>query len=490
MQEVAPPDDDEMYMGTPPTEEATCPDSTIDRPLIANNRCEFFRSDDGDKPAYYVESMPTIFARVHDITHGWPKRIGKLLFFDRHGEVQFLEKSSDLFGWLHEYGTVSWRTNMSKDNMSFPTKEEFMSYVTSHVEAYEDIATYPHEPRMANFYYAWTPQTDYLPTGAYFDHLCALFANVETPQDAAMIRAMFMTPAWGGALGQRPAFAIQAPDRGCGKSTLADAVGQLYGGLIDLSINKHAEEEILQRLLTPSTRLQRVVRFDNVKGEINSALLEGLITATHVSGKQMYHGDARRPNTLVFILTGNGLRLSRDMAERCFIIRLVKPEYNPSWQEIVREFIEQHQQRILMDVLFYLQAAPRPSAAKDRWMPFVSNVLARCTDDADAVVAINQERRGKADTDIEEAELLFEAISNLPGEYHSNGWRFVANNQVVEACNDALNTKMPTRTILAVLRQHAAAGRFENKFLPDQKIHGGRRGVLYWKPSDELTFGG
>ena len=488
---LQPDDDDDVYDRlTPPEDGADTPGDGAPV-IISNNHCTWIETEKGKKPVYFAHRMGDIYMKVSDVTSGWPRRVGVMLFIDREGEIQFLEKHPDYYAWLADYGALSWRTGLSHDNQSFATKEELFSYTASHAELFEDIANIPHEPPIAGYYYSWRPVADYTPTGEYFEKLLSFFTNVETELDALMIRAMFMTPAWGGPLKERPAFAITAPDRGCGKSTLADAVGSLYGGLIDINLSKRAEEEILQRLLTPSARLLRIVRLDNIKGEVNSPLLDALITTTHVSGKQMYKGEAKRPNTLVYLLTGNALRLSRDMAERCFIIHLAKPEYIADWQYQINKFINEYQHYILMDIVAELQKpAPRYDVS-DRWASFVTEVLSRCGDAAEVIGAIllNSRRRGGTDTDMEEAEIMLETIMNLQGEYTSHGWYFITRAAAVTACNDALNTRLPTRTLLNILREHTDAGRMHGKLQVDYKAHGGRRGVLCRKEQEDLFAG-
>src|SRR6185295_2456993 len=135
---------------------------------------------------------------------------------------------------------------------------------------------------------------------------------------------------------------------------------------IELQLTDSAEDKLTSRLLTPSALSRRVVRIDNIKERYNSAFIEGLITAPTISGHRLYYGDANRPNTLTFLLTGNALRLSRDIAERSYIIRLSKPEYRAGWESDVFNFVSQHRQRILADIIAELQKPSESTAADDR----------------------------------------------------------------------------------------------------------------------------
>jgi hypothetical protein len=88
------------------------------------------------------------------------------------------------------------------------------------------------------------------------------------------LKAALMTPAWGGSAGRRPAFAIMAPDRGFGRTTLASTIGHLHGGSIALDVRgKMGEDRLVSRLLTPSALARRVVTADNVKGSYSSGTL-------------------------------------------------------------------------------------------------------------------------------------------------------------------------------------------------------------------------
>jgi len=476
----------EEYEPYEPSEETGIVLPDVEDIVIANNRQEWKETDKGSKAVFYAHRLGEIYQQIFDVTDGWPKRINTTLFYDRDGEIQFFDRVHDLFAWVADYAPLSWKVGMSEDNLTFPPQEQLFSYAATHAPLYEDIANLPHEPALKGHYYAWKPLQSYIPDGTHLNHLIKMFANVDTEGDIALIRAMFMTPCWGGDFGQRPIFAIVAPDRGCGKSTLSEAVGTLYGGLIDMNLGKRAEEEIIQRLLTPSSRLQRIVRLDNIKGEVNSAILEGLISTKYVSGKQMYKGDARRPNTLTYILTGNGMRLDGDMAERCFIIRLTKPKYNPTWQHTVSEFITKYQQFIIMDIIEELKRTVPPTGAEDRWMPFVDGVLSHCCEDTCAVVALNRSRRAKCNEDLEEAETLLEELKRLPGEYVNSGWYFIPNSVVVNTYNNVLNVRYATRTVLATMRLHIEAGHMQGHI----KEHHGRsgRGFVVWHEQNDLNI--
>ena len=136
--------------------------------------------------------------------------------------------------------------------------------------------------------------------------------------------AAIMTPLWGGPPGRRPAFVFSADEgRGVGKSVTAEMISRLYG-------ERHRRERAVKdistmksRLLTPTAASIRIAKLDNVKTmKLSWAELEALVTAPAISGKQMYTGEAQRPNYLTWLITLNGVSLATDMAQRCVIIKL------------------------------------------------------------------------------------------------------------------------------------------------------------------------
>src|SRR5690606_13036722 len=129
--------------------------------------------------------------------------------------------------------------------------------------------------------------------------------------------------------------------RGVRKSVLADMLGQFAGGLFDARQNE-AGPQIVTRLLTGGNQL-RLPRLDNVNSRHFSwAAFEGLLTASQISGRRLYAGDAQRPNLLTWILTMNNPSLSKDIAQRCQVTRLARPSNHGNWRRDVEAFIEQH----------------------------------------------------------------------------------------------------------------------------------------------------
>lgn len=148
----------------------------------------------------------------------------------------------------------------------------------------------------------------------------------ETDLDRELATALWATIVWGGPPGLRPAWMVTASSgRGKGKTRFVQNIARTFGGMLDVS----PQEEIgtiKQRLLTPEASEKRIGTVDNLKSpRFSWGDFENLITASVISGKQMYIGDAQRPNLLTWIITINGASLSTDMAQRICEIRLAEP---------------------------------------------------------------------------------------------------------------------------------------------------------------------
>jgi hypothetical protein len=290
--------------------------------------------------------------------------------------------------------------------------------------------------------------------------LLDFFPNAETPHDAALIKAMFLTPAWGGYYGERAAFAILAPDRGCGKSALAQAVGLLYGRMISVDLTRDAEEHLATRLLSAEGMVSRLVLLDNLKRSANSSVIEHLISDHWISGQRLYHGEGRRPNTLTWILTGNGLRLSKDMARRCFLVRVKQPAYSANWQGEMSAYINAHREEILADIVATL-AAPLwleevQGESKSAWTNQVLGRVCASQQELAECLAMTRQRRMEQDDDTEEASLISDALREAAREIPGGE---LAATRCAEVVSRALGRELSVQRAGHLLASHIEAGR-------------------------------
>ncbi len=324
------------------------PGASDDVPVLANY--ETVRTS--DKPHRRGLLVDEIRTDLYEITGGWPKRVGEQLFAEGpNHQPQYLDSATRLFGWLDERCHVDWTKGSD-----CVTQERFFENLQMTAEAYDAVETTPHFPPLPSTYYMHPPLP--VTNGNYLDQLVSFFAPL-THLDRELIRSLIVTMCWGGPPGARPIYLITGPDhdpdpnkkgRGVGKSALVAVLSELVGGLMTFS-HRDNMETIKTRLLSRRALPLRVALLDNLKTlRFSWDALEALVTSPIISGRQLYEGEGRRPNTLVWVVTLNGATLSKDMAQRAIIIKLKRPEYKPLWRQEVASFIREHRWEILSDI--------------------------------------------------------------------------------------------------------------------------------------------
>ena len=354
--------------------------------------------DDDSDPMPLPLPMNIILEKTLADTDRWPRRVGGSLFVD-DGGIQWLGRSSALFGWLaNKCGVIQWHRKTG-----CVSKDEFFAELQRVAKAYDAIETLPHYPTIEDHYYACkTPEPG---DGKTLSRLIDCYCPA-TDADRQLILAMFVTPLWGGPAGTRPAFLITCQGgRGRGKSTLTQHLGLLYKGAIDFS-KKEEFEIIKQRLLSAEAIHKRVATLDNVKTtRFSWAELESLITTDAINGKRLYVGDASRPNHLTWVITLNGASLSTDMAQRVVEIRLGEPQYQAGWEEKTKQLITKNREAIFADIVGFLKREQKPLKRLSRWATWESQVLAR-VDDPNACLDTIINRRGEVDVESEEGAII------------------------------------------------------------------------------------
>lgn len=358
------------------------------------------------------------------LTGGWPKRVGERLFVANPDYTpRWIDSAVALFGWLSARsgdtgGVVEW--GRQQDHLS---KSEFFEQFRQQVESFDDLQTFPHYPARPGTYYLHPP----LPEDGIgaFDELLAHFLPA-TDADRYLIRAFFLTLVWGGSEGSRPVFVFEAaaegqPGQGSGKSTVAMAAGELLGGFISIDLATAEKTEIPTRLLSDQGRVCRLAVFDNLKGtRTSNSLVESYITATKISGKQLYQGEGKRSNILTWAITSNQPAFSRDFAQRVYPIRLDRPTYLPRWRTALDTLIATRRWEIIADMAAELTADPQWAATEySRWADWEAEVLCRVCDPGSvtptgeaALRSVINERRAAFDDDEATASAVREVIAN------------------------------------------------------------------------------
>lgn len=313
---------------------------------------------DGGKPVAVGMDIGAIAAQLLEKSGGWPKRVGSDLFCRAaDGSPLWFDgnkAATQLFAWIDGQWKVNWKTGAD-----MVSQERFYAYLQMHAEAFQHVEVVPHWPPLPGFCYLCPelPETD----GSHLESLLDRFAPA-TSLDRQLMLAMVLTMLWGGRPRARPAWAIIGPKkddqdngRGVGKSILVEMLSTLVGGVMSFSTHDTIQD-IKTRLLSPEARYLRVALLDNVKTHRFSwDDLEALITSPIISGRKLYKGEGRRPNTLIWALTMNGGKMSKDMAKRMMIIRVKRPTYGKDWEDETQQFIETHRWEIIADAMKLLK---------------------------------------------------------------------------------------------------------------------------------------
>jgi len=426
----------------------------------------------GGKTVTQPAPMSTVLRRI--TATGWPRRVDKALFVHDGDNVIWLDSAAALFAWLGlRDGTVRWRRGTG-----YVTKEEAFEAVRLTAEQYAAVETYPHYPPLRDHYYACAiPEPG---DGARLKELIDFFA-METPLDRQLLQAALATPLWGGPPGRRPAFLFTClAGRGKGKTTLAEMLGRVFGGVV--AIDPRAEiGKVKERLLSPNAATTRVALLDNVKTpRFSWGELESLITADTISGKQLYVGEGTRANYLTWTVTLNGASLSTDMAQRVVEIRIREPEYRGQWFDEVAGFVDEHRMAILDDLAAFLRRPKTTLARHTRWATWEGEVLAR-VDSPQECLDLILHRRQSVDVEEEEGQLIqahFEATLRRLGYDTDRDDVFVPSDIVARWINAATGEKLRTTTAGRKLRQFVDEGRIDR--LVHYRVPGdGRRGFRW-----------
>jgi len=213
-------------------------------------------------------------------------------------------------------------------------------------------------------YPAWPIQDDHLITGpeiipketGVLDRFLDFF-NPLTPKDRLLMKAFAVTPSSSLLQGKRPVFVIAGEDGAdttvqIGKSTFAKMIMSLHESHGEMHIEVTPERMIIDLMRIAK---ERIIRFDNVKGQNKTAILERMITNDYLFGHSFQEGNRSIENHVTFVITSNDPYLSEDLATRSVVIRLAPPKAGETWvEENVKAFLVEHRIEILQDIAYIL----------------------------------------------------------------------------------------------------------------------------------------
>ena len=337
--------------------------------------------------------------------------------------IRTISSTEDLFGWCHEKMRVRWLSGRdvidrdTSDTLTAVNRAEFYSHCKSSIEpSYLGVELLPHVPSIKDYLYVHgeLPESDGSALAEISERL-----NFATEEDRDLMLAALFTPAWGGPPGARPAFLFMNSMAsqigvGAGKSTTAALIAKVWGGFVSIR-GDDQWSEVTKRLLSDDGLAKRCVLIDNIKGNLSSSQLESGITATDIDGHRMYHGQARRRNTLNWYLTANTPDLSRDLADRCVLIHVGAPKHASDFSEWNEWFMSNRRAALIADIMATMSGPAKctiETKNKDRWSLWQQAVLSRFKN-GNELAQIIQKRRPEVDADLDQANEIADVVKAM-----------------------------------------------------------------------------
>ena len=179
-----------------------------------------------------------------------------------------------------------------------------------------------------------------------------------TPLDKGVLLAAVLTAVQRPVLPTAPAFGLDAPVQGTGKTYLAQCLGALATGETP-TVYPHTvgrdDEEVRKRLTTVLASGARVLVWDNVLGAFDSVAMASLLTTEVFNDRILGKSEAVSiPSRILMLLTGNNLTLAGDMPRRVLKCRLDAQVANPASRKFDSdplEYIKKHRRELVQAAL-------------------------------------------------------------------------------------------------------------------------------------------
>jgi len=175
-----------------------------------------------------------------------------------------------------------------------------------------------------------------------------------------------------------PAYGIDAPSPGTGKTLIAKCVAAMSTG-DDVSVMPPAkdEEEYRKRLFSSLRGGETVLLMDNVREPLGNAAIDSFITSPSFKDRILGESTTQElPNKTLFLITGNNLVLTGDTHRRVLMVRMDAQQEQPFTREFAfnpLEVVINNRQSMVVAALTIVRAyitAGRPKSAKGRIASF------------------------------------------------------------------------------------------------------------------------
>ena len=145
-----------------------------------------------------------------------------------------------------------------------------------------------------------------------------------TDADAMAARAMLIAPLVAPLVPATPLFCAKAPQKGSGKTTLAQAIGNVWGGMFDLGGKIENEGELEKGLASAFLEGHPLVLLDNVSHRVDSPFLARLLTSPRTTRVRRLGSNTTLtpPQGFLLFMTANAAELQEELARRTLSIEL------------------------------------------------------------------------------------------------------------------------------------------------------------------------
>jgi hypothetical protein len=359
-------------------------------------------TSEGEKRPHYIpRTLPLILGEFKEKFPDMVNYTNRLCHIIPHEDrenwrkIRFLEAPENLEAEINEQGMfVDFKSRELAFNVKFKPFFIAVKNNARHVKVISDYPTWP----ILQGQIILSPPIEPAQNGA-IDKFVDLF-NPLTENDRLLMKALVVTVAWSQGQGKRPSFVIAGPHDAdktiqIGKSTFAIMVQHLFESICDVGLEPNRSNP--GRLVTDlmANAHKRIIRFDNVRGGFDSALLERFVTSPYFQGHDHGKGNKQVENHTTFIVTANDPNLTVDLASRSVVIRLGLPKPDHVWlDENALSWIEDKRADVLAECAYYLTLPElkdnRPCAT--RFPGWERKILHKLGHDIGESIKIDQER--------------------------------------------------------------------------------------------------
>ena len=190
------------------------------------------------------------------------------------------------------------------------------------------------------------------------------------PLDKGGVLAALLTAVLRPVLPTAPAFGMDAPVQGAGKSLLSRCIGTLAGTFkVHAPLPVKDDDEVRKVMLSVLLEAPSAVVFDNMLGLLDSGALGAVLTSETFSGRILGTNTSLHvPTAVLILLNGNNLSLAGDMPRRVVSVRIDPKQEVPHARKFTFDpgvLVRENRNQMLAAALTIAKAA-LPSADRGR----------------------------------------------------------------------------------------------------------------------------